>query len=303
MIKPYDFVPFLKYIPYKKGNAVYDKGKIPIRVKTLTPVHISSGEYAVNGKNLIYKEFIKINGIPVIPATSFKGCVRSIAESVSHSYPYMIDDKKKELIPEEKTGIGKTGDSNQRANDQNENKKKEDEIKCIVCDMFGMMNWKSRIAFGDLNGVPGKFRLEIRGIPASFNPHPEREFYMEDGKYKGYKFYRHGVNGIQPKGEVFREFVAEDSWFEGEIIYRDLTEEQIQLLCFSLGLSGDINPKIGYGKNFFYGSIEVTSDAKWVEKAKEYREKAEDDIKKNIDRLISILSYKNAVSSPDLVIW
>jgi len=37
-------------------------GKIPIRVKTLTPVHISSGEYTVSGDNsMIYKEFVKVN--------------------------------------------------------------------------------------------------------------------------------------------------------------------------------------------------------------------------------------------------
>jgi len=70
-----------------------------------------------------------------------------------------------------------------------------------------------------------------------------------------------------------------NSLFEGEIIYKNLTEEQIRLLCFSLGLSGDINPKIGYGKNYFYGSIEVTSDAKWVEKAKQYKNIEKDDIK------------------------
>jgi len=70
-------------------------------------------------------------------------------------------------------------------------------------------------------------------------------------------------------------------------------------LCFSLGLSGDINPKIGYGKNYFYGSIEVTSDAKWVEKAKQYKNIEKDDIKNNINLIISILNYKNAVTSVD----
>jgi len=42
MIKPYDFVPFLPYKPYDDVKAERGDGKIPIRVKTLTPVHISS---------------------------------------------------------------------------------------------------------------------------------------------------------------------------------------------------------------------------------------------------------------------
>ena len=165
--------------------------------------------------------------------------------------------------------------------------------------MFGMPGLRSKVTFNDLKGVPQKCSLEIKRIPQSYKPNPGTEFYLKNGKYKGYKFYRHGVNGIQPQGKVLCEFVTEGSQFEGEIILRNLTEEQMQLLCFSLGLSGDINPKIGYGKNFFYGSVEVTSDEVWVEKAIQYKDNAKGDIKNNIETLISILSFKNAVTSLD----
>jgi len=39
-------------------------------------------------------------------------------------------------------------------------------------------------------------------------PNPDAEYYLENGKYKGYKFYKHGINGIQPKGNMLCEFVA-----------------------------------------------------------------------------------------------
>jgi len=294
MIKPYDFVPFLPYKPYDDVKAERGDGKIPIRVKTLTPVHISSGEYTVSGDNsMIYKEFVKVNGVPVIPGTSFKGCIRSIAESISYSCLYIFDKQKKELIPEFKL------EAQEKDHEKNKEQRNENGKKCIVSDMFGMPGQKSKIVFNDLRGVPNKYKLEIKGIPTSFRPNPDAEYYLENGKYKGYKFYKHGINGIQPKGNMLCEFVAENSLFEGEIIYKNLTEEQIRLLCFSLGLSGDINPKIGYGKNYFYGSIEVTSDAKWVEKAKQYKNIEKDDIKNNINLIISILNYKNAVTSVD----
>lgn len=294
MIRPYDFVPFLRYIPYNGGKIEHKEGKIPIRVKTLTPIHISSGEYVVDYKSIVYKEFIKVNDVPVIPATSLKGCIRSIAESISNSYLYIYDKKRNKLIPEWKIKL--YNDSGKKAGENKiKGQNKEEKIKCIVCDMFGQMGQKSKVLISDLKGIDNKYRLEIKGIPPSFGPNPENEYYLENGKYKGYKFYRHGINGIQPKGNIFCEFVTEDSWFEGEIIYRNLTEDQMQLLCFSLGLSGDFNPKIGYGKNYFYGSIEVTSDDKWVEKANQYKINSNPGVRKNIDILTSILSFKNAL--------
>ena len=308
MTKPYDFVPFLKFEPYNSNEQKfkYEEGRIPIRIKTLTPIHISSGEYGVDNSNsLIYKEFIKINNIPVIPGTSFKGCIRSIAESISHSCISLIDKRKYKSIPEFKFREQVYDKKNEPKNiNERERKKKDDNVDCIVCDMFGSLGHKSKITFSDLKGIYSKsrgaeYRFEIKGMPVSFNPHPETDYYFENGKYKGYKFYKHGRNGIQPKGEILCEFVSENSFFEGEIIFRNLTEEQIQLLCFSMGLSGDINPKIGYGKNYYYGSIEVTSDEEWIEKARQYKINADNDIKGNIERLISILSYKNAVSSLD----
>lgn len=293
MTKSYDFVPFLSYIPYNGEKTEHKNGKIPIKIKTLTPIHISSGEYAVSDSNIIYREFVRVKDIPVIPGTSFKGCIRSIAESISYSYPYIIEEKRMKSIPEFKL----KEDNDLKQHIKNNKKDKEGIIKCIVCDMFGQMGQKSKIMFSDLKAVPGKYKLEIRGIPQSFRPNPGNEYYFEEGKYKGYKFYRHGINGIQPEGKVYCEFITENSYFEGEIIYRDLTEVQIQLLCFSLGLSSDISPKIGYGKNYYFGSIEVSSDEKWTEKAKQYKIGAPDDIRKNIEILCSILNFKNAVHS------
>lgn len=71
------------------------------------------------------------------------------------------------------------------------------------------------------------------------------------------------------------------------------------MLCFSLGLSGDINPKIGYAKQYFYGSIEVSSEDKWVGLAKEYKNIGDRDIRENINFLMDILSFDNAIDSID----
>ncbi|MBM7582859.1 CRISPR/Cas system CSM-associated protein Csm3 (group 7 of RAMP superfamily) [Caldicoprobacter guelmensis] len=271
MIKSYDFVPFLKCKVYH-GNGNLE-GRILIRVKVLTPVHIFSGHFRVQDNGKIYREFIKTNGRPIIPGTSFKGCIRTIAESVSYSCLQTS-------LPHEKLPTDKRHDG---------------QHKCIICDMFGGMGNKSKIRFSDLVAV--NYKTEVRGIPRSFRPHPESNYYMENGKYKGYKFYKHGINGIQPSGPILCEFVNAGSEFEGEVIYRGLTDEQVRLLCFALGLSGDIQPKIGYGKPYFYGSIEINSQPEWADKAREYVSECDDEVRKNISALIRILNYSNALKS------
>lgn len=273
MIKPYDFVPFLESRKYKARGSI--EGKISIKVKAITPVHISSGSYGIKDNKNIYKEFVKVNNEPIIPGTSFKGCIRNIAESISYSCLSTGRSIKKYKIP---------------------NKKRENCGGCIICNMFGAPGFKSRIQFPDLK--PVEYKTDIIGIPKSYSPRPNTKGYLDNsGMYKGYKFYKHGINGIQPTGNVPCEFVLAGSEFEGDIIFQNLSREQVQLLCFSMGLSEDINPKIGYGKSYFYGSIEVTSDPKWAKLAKEYKEIKSTSIRRNIDALSKILDYNNALKT------
>lgn len=68
----------------------------------------------------------------------------------------------------------------------------------------------------------------------------------------------------------------------------------MNLLCFSLGLNGSIQPKLGYAKPAYYGSIKITTDeVKWIEAADQYQNESEQEIKRNIDQLIAILNYEN----------
>lgn len=275
MNKSYDFVPFLKCEPYECSGKLYE-GIIPITIKTLTPIHVSPGRYSVDENKQIFKPFIRVNDKIVIPGTSLKGVVRSIAEAISYSCytPSANLDKRK-------------------LSDKSHKDKKK---KCIICDMFGSMGYKSKVQFNDCYLTKGK--TEIIGLPASHKPHPENSFYFnKEGKYKGHKFYKHGILGIQPKGNMLYEFVQQNAEFKGEVRFKGLTEEQLQLLCFSFGLSGDIHPKIGFGKNHFYGSISVESEEKWADKAKEYKNNKNADISKNIFKLIEILNFNNAVKS------
>ncbi|WP_427338317.1 RAMP superfamily CRISPR-associated protein [Caloranaerobacter sp. DY30410] len=268
MNKPYDFVPFLKCEEYKERGEL--KGEIQLRIKTLTPIHIFSGRYNVIDNKTIYKTFIRVNGRVIIPGTSFKGCVRSIAEAISYSC----------LSPSSKLDRRKLVE-----------KRHSKDKRCIICDMFGSMGFKSKIQISDFVMKSGN--IDIKPFPPSYSPNSDSPYYLdENGKYKGHKFYKHGLN-IQPiQDGIYHEIVMKDAEFVGKILYKNLTEEQVQLLCFSLGLSGDINPKIGFGKSYNLGSIKVLAEDKWVKKAIEYKNMDKKDIKRNIEKLIEILKYK-----------
>jgi len=273
MNKPYDFIPFLKCEVFTEEGTL--EGIIPLKIKTLTPIHISFGEHSINDNKYIYKPFVRINDKIAIPGTSMKGMVRSIAEALSYSCLTPSSNFDRKRLP---------------------NKSHDKDDNCIICDMFGKMNKKSKIQFNDCYLTKG--RIELLGLPSSFGPRPNTQAYLdENGKYKGYKFYRHGILGIQQKGDILYEYVLENAEFEGNVRFERLTEEQLQLLCFSLGLSGEIQPKVGFGKAYYYGSISIESEEEWVKKAKEYKNTQKKDVTRNISKAIEILSFSNAVKS------
>jgi len=91
--------------------------------------------------------------VPVIPGTSFKGCIRSIAESISYSCLYIFDKQKKELIPEFKL------EAQEKDHEKNKEQRNENGKKCIVLICLGCRGKKAKIVFNDLRGVPNKYKL------------------------------------------------------------------------------------------------------------------------------------------------
>jgi len=261
-----------------------------LQIETLSYLHIWSGMYDENNGN-IYRTFIKSNGRYIIPGSSLKGCVRTVAEMVSYSCMGVAADKQtKEKMPVEKW-----------------HKMKGE--RCIVCDMFGAPGYKSKLIFHDFIVVEEKNYspiTELICIPPSFEPHPHEcdNYKDKNGKFKGYKIYIHGKceTASTDKG-IWIEAIKPGIKFEGEIWLRaDLSQEQEKLLCFSLGLS-NFSLKIGYGKNHCLGSIcirpikgenkpsqyiEMYEPDKLIAFAKEYEEKADDKIKENIKRIKEI---------------
>lgn len=278
MSKPYKFIPFLETKVHFKENANL-KGKIQLKIKVLNELHISKGIYNMNSKGDLYTEFFKNDNKYVIPGTSVKGMIRNVAEMVSNSCISFSMKESKELPKYKKMSC-------------------QDKY-CIVCDIFGAMGKSSKIKVSDFTYIENTGKSIVIGMPQLRTPKIV-ESYKDKGILKGYKIYNHGIESILKKGSNNSECFTKGSEFQGTILYDGLDEEELNLLCYSLGINNNFNHKLGYGKPAYYGSIEVRcNDEKYIKCANNYEINASSEIKNNIELLSKEYSYKNAKKVPD----
>lgn len=57
-------------------------GKLDFRLKALTPIHVGSGIYELDNNEPV-RGLITADGKVIVPGTSLKGAIRSIAEAIS----------------------------------------------------------------------------------------------------------------------------------------------------------------------------------------------------------------------------
>ena len=235
MYKPTDYKPNYDFVlkssrrKYECPPKTYD-GYIDIDIFTDSPLHIGTGgKIFVYGDKILVREIVRYDGQPVIPGSSFKGTIRQIAEAVSDS---CVSKSKDNNIPKCTVKSNYTD-------------------KCIVCDMFGTMNWRSKVIFPDFKAYD--VRTEILKCNSQYQPKKEKT-----GYYKFYKAAERQEKYILKK-RIMIEAVKKDSVFSGKILFKDLSEEQLSLLMFSLGLDKN-NPiviKLGGHKNEGLGDIYI----------------------------------------------
>lgn len=216
--KSYDFIPFGKRETYiADGKEIYT-GYIDLNIICISDLHIGSGYSNFVGTGKeLVSETIKLHGKPIIPGATFKGAVRAIAAAASNSC--------------------------------NPNSVCRGNERCIVCDIFGSMGRASKVIFPDFCSENAKMKVEA--LNSQFPPKKKREDQRE------YKFYRTGENNYEGSKKVKAEVIAYDAEFAGRIFFKRLTEEELSLLMFSMGLNSKelINLKIGGFKNEGMGEV------------------------------------------------
>lgn len=269
MSKPYAFIPCLesrKLDPYKYfKNEELVTGKMTLELTVIKPIFIADGTFIKpDSKGELVKKFISYKDEKVVPGSSLKGVVRSIAEIVSYSC------------------------HNQNCN-------------CISCLTFGKLGFKGRVCFGDFFFKEGQVKTIY--IPQLMKPN---KWFRDKAK-----FYYHGNKNVLETGTVAVEAVMPEAKFVGDITFKDITKEQLELICYSLGLDKTFCLKIGYNKPGYFGSCKINSlkakigedtfEPEVYAKAwgKNYSKKEQEEIEHNKKLLRDILDYNNAREKSD----
>lgn len=255
--KPYSFVPFSgkktrqtvpghDHLAFKKHYT----GRLTYRLKTLTPIFVGDGSYAL-GKDAnfpqekVIRPFYRVAGRPTIPGSSLKGVARSITEAISPS-----------CITITRVSLGKLPKGVDLAGSYRSNCKPTH--ACPACSIFGRMSQLGKARFGDAHLLGQSklqlFRLSPLYAPQAFKAPPA--YLDKSNKFEGLKFYYHSQPAEaerQPPVEV----IPAKRVVQGQVDFENLTPAELGLLFFALGMDGTIALKLGGGKPLGLGSLQV----------------------------------------------
>jgi hypothetical protein len=93
--------------------------------------------------------------------------------------------------------------------------------------------------------------------------------------FRGRKFY---LRGDPRLGNQPHEVISPGSRFQGEVTFYNLDQEELALLCFALGLDGEIRLGLGYGKPAYYGTVRIElKEIRWYTREYLYMNGTESD--------------------------
>lgn len=242
--KPYQFVSFPAGDPRRERPVGHDHyvgdlltGRLEGVITALSPVHVASGQIELTGRQpSLVKAHFRCGGRLTIPGSSLKGAIRSIVEAISD--------------PPSCLRITRA-----RYDEQPQNVKacSRKESLCVACRMFGAMGYLGQVHFRDAVAEAGQ--STIVQTPSLFAPRTRERTYLDKGKVKGRKFYRHGELA---DGNVPLEACPPGSRFGLKIDFENLSDAQLGLLLVALGQgTPKLYPKLGGGKPACCGSVEV----------------------------------------------
>jgi len=251
--KPFDFVPFTGKTD-KHGRPGHESfhlrqglsGELLFEVVVETPLHISSGNYALTedlglqAKNVVrdlYKVTVNGRKLPAIPGSTLKGAVRAIVEAVTNSC---------------------VGVTRERELPQGVSRGCRPPNLCPACGIFGAMSRLGRVSFGDAVIDLDRANAGIARMPALYRPRPRQGRVYKDSSrtFKGRKFYFHGVPAKHREG-TYIEVLTPGTHLPGQVAFTGLEEAELGVLLFALGLDNSFQLAVGGGKPMAMGRIKI----------------------------------------------
>jgi CRISPR/Cas system CSM-associated protein Csm3 (group 7 of RAMP superfamily) len=239
--KPYAFVPLPSHTRQQPpvGHQRYQQltGTLQASLVARSPVHVASGllEQTEDRQYPLVKAHFRTGGRLAIPATSLKGCIRSILEAIS---PSTVTISRARPLPREA-----------------EPSRSPDWLD-VAQRLFGSLGYQGQVRFSD--AVLEEGQREIVPTPQLFRPRPESvSTYFDGSRVKGRKFYMHGrLAG----GDLPLEACSVGSRFSFRMDFENLTGGELGLILFAFGLGEPrLWPKLGGGKPACLGTIEMVA--------------------------------------------
>lgn len=273
--KPFDFVPFAERVEKQRrvGHDRFDvdqalSGQLLYDLTVQTPLHVSSGSYALTDRDMgmeakaIVRDCYKVtvNGAlrPAVPGSTLKGATRAIVEAVTHSCIGITRVEAQSLPADARRAC-------------------RPPQLCPACSLYGAMSQLGRLSFSDAVFVKGD--AVIMRMPALFRPRPRqgRAYRDNAGDYQGRKFYFHGRPQKHQDG-TYIEALKPNTVLRGAVEFSRLTEAELGLLCFALGLDGSFALSLGGGKPAAMGRVTITPTAIYLRQSASFTAYEEGDV-------------------------
>lgn len=217
------------FVPLEKIEGL--TGRLDLQIQVVSDyLFVGSGGYDFRESDkLVYYTFFKCDNKIVIPGTSIKGAVRSVAEGISNS---CLSQWKK-------------GERFSRSHE----KCKLNTNLCPSCKIFGTTGYSGRVSFSDTQSLKTDF--EIVKIGELFPP----VVYQQKRKYYQNKKFN-PIGDLKPeKNYRFVEAIKKDSIFATTLNFQNLSEAELSLVLHSMGINQDFMIKIGGAKPRCFGTV------------------------------------------------
>lgn len=277
-MNPYDFVRFPKRPAARESIAArgHDRfvglsGTLRCRLRAEMPLFVPAAQDVPTRRGEHGElHFFHAGATPAIPGASLKGVIRTVVEATSGSC-FLFD---RLSYPERVRGVRvvtsyvlPSGYRHCTSPDK----------LCPACRLFGFLKggqaFGGLVTLGDALAVPG-FSTRTLTLDVEMSPKPRHTaFYRKPGtaaEAQGWKFYVHHPRDDSRPDYGVKTRTQRDGYnktvdaavpnasFIFDVAYRNLTEEELGLLVFSLILEADLRHKVGMGKPLGLGSARIT---------------------------------------------
>lgn len=265
-MNPYGFVRLGAAGPRRPvtGHHRFDglSGELGGRLTSLTALFIPRTQQVVRSQHARLDMLRDSEGRPILPGSSLKGVIRSVAEALSGSCCTLPQTRQGKLDYDGRSPVSyKLPRDFERCEDKDR--------ACPCCRIFGLLSrdevFAGKATIGDARAI-GRLETKWFTTGALMEPKPRHRPWYGDPRQpdaaRGRKFYYHRPQGpasaaAQTQYNKTIEAVLPGSQFEFVAEYSNLTEEELALLVYSLVLEEPMRHKLGMGKPLGLGSTQI----------------------------------------------